>query len=86
MAIKLELPPDVEAHFLAEAKAKGVPVGDLIKTYLVPHALPREPTPVSAEELDKALEEIADSIPQNIPPLSDESLRRESIYTREDEW
>lgn len=49
--------------------------------------LPLKVTPqLSPEEFDKALEEIADMIPEGIPPLSDEALSRESIYTREDEW
>ena len=46
----------------------------------------RPPQRLSVEELEKALEEIADLIPDDVPPISDESLSRESIYTREDEW
>jgi hypothetical protein len=41
---------------------------------------------LSAEEINAALDEAADMIPGGTPPLSDEALSRESIYTREDEW
>ena len=40
---------------------------------------------MSVQELDEALEALAASIP-DVPPLSDEAMNRESIYTREDEW
>ena len=85
MTITLELPPEVEARLLAEAQNKGVPVGEVIKDYLIQHAPPLKQQ-MSAEELDQALDEIADSLPKGIPPLSDEAISRERIYTREDEW
>ena len=34
----------------------------------------------------RALDEAADILPEGIPPLSDEAMSRESIYTREDDW
>ena len=40
----------------------------------------------TGEELDRALEEVADLIPSGIQSPPDEALSRESIYTREDEW
>lgn len=86
MIITLELPPDLEARFVAEAKAKGVPVAEVLKSYLY-HAPPEQsPKPLTAEEVDRGLEEAADLIPEGIPPLSDEAMSRESIYTREDDW
>jgi hypothetical protein len=86
MTITLELPPDLEARFVAEARAKGVPVGELVKAYLY-HAPPaRSPQHLTAEEVDQGLEEAADLIPGGIPPLSGEAMSRESIYTREDDW
>jgi len=86
MTITLELPPDLEARFVAEAKAKGVPVGEIVTAYLY-HAPPaRTAKQLTAEELDRALEEAADLIPAGVPPLSDEAMSRESIYTREDDW
>lgn len=88
MTITLELSPDLEARFLAEAKAKGVPVGDVVKAYLYDYRSPSVggPNQPSAEEVDRSLDEAADLIPQGVPPLSDQAMSRESIYTREDEW
>jgi len=86
MTITLELPPDLEARLVAEAKAKGVPVGELVKAYLY-HAPPeRNPKHLTAEEVDRGLEEAADLMPEGIPPLSDHAMSRESIYAREDDW
>jgi hypothetical protein len=86
MTITLELPPDLEARFLAEAKAKGIPIGEVVKAYLY-HAPPeRRANQLTAEEVDRGLEEAANLIPEGIPPLSDEAMSRESIYTREDDW
>jgi hypothetical protein len=86
VTITLELPPDLEARFVAEAKTKGVPVGEVVKEYLYHAPLARSPKQLTAEEVDRALEEAADLIPEGIPPLSDEAMSRESIYTREDDW
>ena len=79
------MPPDLEARFVAEATAKGVPVGEVVKAHLY-HAPPeRSPKQLTAEEVDRALE-AADLMAEGIPPLSDEAMSRESIYTREDNW
>ncbi|HME07839.1 MAG TPA: hypothetical protein VKG25_12345 [Bryobacteraceae bacterium] len=86
MTITLELPPDLEERFVAEAKAMGVPVDEVVKAYLykAPPAGARKP--LSAEEVDKLLDEAADLIPEGIPSLSDADISRESNYSREDDW
>jgi len=86
MTITLELPPDLEARFVAEAKAKGVPVSELVKVYLYHAPAELSPKQLTAEEVDRELEEAADLIPEGIPALPDEAMSRESIYTREDDW
>ena len=86
MTITVELPPDLEARLLAEAKAKGVPVGEVVKAHLYRAPPAQSPKRLTAEEVDEMLEEAADLIPEGIPPLSDEAMCRESMYTREDEW
>jgi hypothetical protein len=86
MTITFELPPDLEARLVAEAMAKGVPVGDVVKAYLYHAPSERSPKQLTAEEVDRGLDEAADLIPEGIPPLSDEAMSRESIYTREDDW
>ena len=87
MTITLELPPEIEARLVAEAQAKGVPVDEIVKAYLVqPSPQTRGPKQLTAAEVDRGLDEAADLIPAGIPPLSDEAMSRESIYTREDDW
>jgi hypothetical protein len=86
MTVTLELPPDLEARFLAEAKAKGIPIGEVVKAYLYHAPAEHRANQLTAEEVDRGLEEAADLIPEGIPPLSDEAMSRESIYTREDDW
>jgi hypothetical protein len=86
VTITLELPSELEARLLAEAKAKGVSIEAVVKEYLW-HATPTANLArLSAEEVDEELDAAADLIPQNIPPLSSEAMSRENIYTREDDW
>jgi hypothetical protein len=89
--IAVPLTSEEEAALIAQAKAEGVSVDSLLRRAVLqiisakvdirsqaPHS--------SAEEFERTFEEIADMIPDDVPPLSDEALSRESIYTREDEW
>lgn len=86
------LTSEEEAALVARARAQGISVDILLRTavlQIISGAAEREPqpqTPLSAEEVNAALDEAADMIPGGTPPLSDEALSRESIYTREDEW
>ena len=59
---------------------------EIVKACLYHTPPGRSPKQLTAEEVDKGLEEAAGLIPEGIPPLSDEALSRESIYTREDDW
>ena len=82
MTVTLKLPEEFEARLIAEAGAKGVPVGELVTEYLyrtVPVSHERQ---LAAEEIERGLDEIADLL----PPLSDSATSRDSIYTREDDW
>ena len=86
MTITLELPPDLEARFVAEAEAAGVHVSEVVRAYLY-HAAPRRnPNLPAVDDIDRAFEEAAEIIPEGVPPLSDKAMSRESIYTREDDW
>ena len=85
MTLNIELPPEVEASFAAQARAKGVSLDTFIRDYLIKHALVIESRRMSANEIDEALEELAASM-DAVPPLSEQAMSRESIYTREDEW
>lgn len=84
VTITLELPPEIEAHFVAEAKAQGMSVEDVVKAYLLRQRVQSDAIQMSPEEWDAAWDELLDSLP-NIPTLPDEAISRESIYTREDE-
>jgi hypothetical protein len=86
MTINLELPPELEARFVAEAEARGIPISEVVKAYLYRAPPIRSPKQLTAEEVDKGLEEAAGMIPVGVAPLSDEAMSRESIYTREDDW
>ncbi|MFN0171975.1 MAG: hypothetical protein ACKV22_36680 [Bryobacteraceae bacterium] len=84
MTITLDLPPEIEARFIAEAQATGVPVGEVVKAYLLQRTPPVSTMNLSLEEWDKAWDDLLDSMP-DIPTLSDEAISRESIYSRDDE-
>ena len=62
-------------------------MGEIVQAYLVHHSpAERGPQQLTAEEVDRGLEEAADLIPEGVLPLSEEAMSRESIYTREDDW
>ncbi len=87
MTITVELPPEIEERFLARANALGISVGAYVQEYLTGSSQPGMERPrLSVEEVNRLLDEAADLIPAGVPPLSDEAMSRESIYTREDEW
>ena len=91
VAIPVPLTPEEKSALLAHARAQGVSVDTLLRRAVLQIILPEpcEPSPknqVSGEELEQAFEQIADLIPDNVPPIPDEALRRENMYSREDEW
>ena len=45
-----------------------------------------EPARRSAEEANRLIDEAADVILAGVPPLPAETMSRESIYSRQDEW
>ena len=90
--VPVPLTSEEEAALVAQAKAQGVSVDSLVRKAILQIISSSSGTssqpafPSTAEEFDKALDEIADLIPEDIPPLSDAALSRESIYSREDDW
>jgi hypothetical protein len=86
MTVTLDLPPELEATFGAQARARGVPIDTFLVEYLIQHAPLMQPPKLSPDQWDQAFDELSALIPDNVPPLSDEALSRESIYTREDDW
>jgi hypothetical protein len=87
MTITVELPPEIEEHFLAQAKLRGLPVDAYLKEVLsLSSVSPAQPTTLSPNEVNNLLDEAANLVPAGITPLSDHAMSRDSIYTREDEW
>jgi hypothetical protein len=41
---------------------------------------------MTAEDIERGFEKIADLLPTALPPLPDDATSRENIYTREDDW
>ena len=89
--VPVPLTAEEEAALIAQAKAQGISVDSLLRRAVLQvissnAGITQPALPVTVEEFDKAFDEIADMIPEDVPPLSDEALSMENIYTREDEW
>jgi len=89
-AIPVPLTPEEQRTLAARAKAQGVSVDALLRKAVLQIIYPTEANEsarnqLSGEELERAFEEIGELIPDNVPPIPDEALRRENIYSREDE-
>jgi hypothetical protein len=80
MTITIELPPEVEGRLIAEAQRKGVPVGEIVKAYLVQSAsFPPEAASMRPEEREKALDALFDSL--NVPNgIQEGAFHRENWY------
>lgn len=86
MPITVELPPELEKRFIARAKVEGMSLDAFVKECLSrPVPARAQPQKLSADDMNKLLDEAADLVPDG-PALPDEAMSRESIYTREDEW
>lgn len=86
MTIAVELSPEMEERFHAEARVRGLTLGAYVQQLLVQSAQGSPPAKsLSSDDLNRILDEAADLIP-GTPALSDFAMSRESIYTHEDEW
>jgi hypothetical protein len=79
----VRLTPQEEAELLAQAKARGVSVDELLHTAVIkviasPPEVNREH--MSAEQWEREFEEWLDSLP-NLPTLPDEAISRECAKT-----
>ena len=80
MTVTLNLPPDVEQAFLAEAQSKGVPLDQLIGDLLLAHTPISAAAEMSPEEWVREFKDWVNSHSRNTPLLSDEAISREFIY------
>lgn len=86
MNVRIEnLPENVLATYAAVAHARGVALDDLLREFLIKNAPPTPPAQMSAEEWERAFDELFDSFPA-LEPLPDSAFDRDSIYSREDKW
>jgi hypothetical protein len=89
MAVNLEelLPASVVENYKASAAARGVSLADFVRDCLIQNAPEgaSEPTVLSGDEWERALDDLFDSFPR-VGPLSDDAFSRENIYGREDKW
>jgi hypothetical protein len=87
--IPITVTPEEQATLLARAEAQGVSVDALVRKAVLQIIDPGEgtaaPQQLRGEDLEKAFEELANLVPDSVPPLSAESLRRENLYSREDD-
>ncbi|NEP60600.1 MAG: hypothetical protein F6K31_26975 [Symploca sp. SIO2G7] len=90
MTIKLQLKPEVEAHLIAQAAAKGVSVEIYLESVIEDSLINQEQTSLyqtlTEQEWNSELMDLINSPAfTGAPPLTDTAVERESIYTREDE-
>jgi hypothetical protein len=85
--VTLELKPKVEEQLEALAKQSGLSVEDYLEKKVEEMISASEPRPAKTpEERVRLWREFVNSHADiQAPPLSDEAISRESIYTREDE-
>jgi hypothetical protein len=81
MTVTLDLPPQVEQAYLAEAHARGLPLAEVVREILVA-ARPADPAvELSPEEWVREFKAWTQShAGLDLPILSDEAISRESIY------
>ena len=81
MTITLELPPEVEAQFLAEAREQGVSLSEIVQAHLIrSHSLAEGvPSRLGIEEKERLLDELFDDI--DAPSgVQEGAFHRESWY------
>lgn len=89
MTITLDLKPEIEARLMAQAAAQGMSTEMFLQIIIERLLASSQAEPVSAilspQERAKRFVNWAKSHSIAAPPLSDEAISRENIYTREDE-
>jgi hypothetical protein len=89
MAIVLQLEPEIESRLIAQAAAQGKSVEDLLKVLVEQLLVTSAPSNLVAlspqQKSERFLRWVKSHASLQVPPLSDEAISRDSIYTREDE-
>jgi hypothetical protein len=79
MKVTLDLPPHVERAYLAEAKARGLPLETLMREVLLAQQPSSSDAEMTPEEWVREFKAWTRSH-SDLPILSDEAISRESIY------
>jgi hypothetical protein len=79
MIVTIEVPPDIEADLVAQAEAQGLNLRQYVERVLREQIPAREGSALSPAERAEAWRQSSRGLPHT-PPLSDESISRESIY------
>jgi hypothetical protein len=86
VTVPVSISPEERAALVARANTEGVTVDSLLRKavlQIIGTATGTAPDEqLSAAEFERAFEEMAAEIPDDVPSLPDEALDRESIYTR----
>lgn len=88
MTLNLNLSPAEEAKLLKKAAESGVPVEKIVRDATVgilAQDAPAPQHPVSAREMHRLFDELADLLPQNLPVIPANALRREYLYADDNE-
>ena len=79
MTVTIELPSDIEAHLVAQARAHGLELPQYVEHLLREQVPPRAESTLSPAERATAWRESTSGLPHTTP-LSDDAISRESIY------
>jgi hypothetical protein len=77
--VTIQLPPDIEADLVAQARAQGLDLAQYVEHVLREQVPPRAGAALSPAERADAWRQSTRRLPHT-PPLSDEAISRESIY------
>jgi hypothetical protein len=81
MNVTVNLPPDIEQAYLAQAQAKGLSFDELVESLLLAMQPSPPPAELSPEEWIREFRAwVASHAGDNLPVLSDEAISREFIY------
>ena len=80
MTVTIQLPPDIESGLVAQAKAHGLPLQEYLEHVLREQIPPQGSGGLSPAERAAAWRKSVEGLPRT-PPLSDEAISRESMYS-----
>jgi hypothetical protein len=82
MTVTLNLPPQIEQAYLAEAAARGLPLEDIVTETLIAAWRPiAQARPVNTDEWMRRFTAWSESAAHaNLPDLPEDAMSRDSIY------